>query len=292
MEPVSNPATQASMPPLASGHRWVHDDATYPDCAGRNEAWSMKAADDPSITVRAKTAPSEGEAHSLAMERVAFVLGSRFGLPIPTTYLPFETPTIHVGLSDCAAQSSWPASRWRKASSHRRPPMQCGRRQSSATSRHTERLRTYPRTVLGSTSHLWTRSCLPSATAARKGRVGAAPSPTSIGCPELASGADFDRWCRTRVRRPLLPVATKGECSVTALGAAALDHKRPSVSALAGRLLAAKSERAYPSVECVAETSSQSTKGALQVGAPEDFLRRPSFSFQSMTRSRLDRRDC
>jgi hypothetical protein len=87
MEPVSNRATQASMPPLASGHRWVHDDATYPDCAGRNEAWSMKAADDPSITVRAKTAPSEGETHSLAMERVAFVLGSRFGLPIPTTYL-------------------------------------------------------------------------------------------------------------------------------------------------------------------------------------------------------------
>jgi hypothetical protein len=121
---------------------------------------------------------------------------------------------------------------------------------------------------------LWTRSCLPSATAARKGRVGAAPSPTSIGCPELASGADLDRWCRTRVRRPLLPVATKGECSVTALGAAALDHKRPSVSAPAGRLLAAKSERAYPSVEYVAETSSQSTKGALQVGAPEDFPRR------------------
>jgi hypothetical protein len=87
MDPVSTPATQFSIPPLVSGHRWLPDDGTYPDCPGRNSAWSMRAEGDPRITVRAKTVPTACEVHSLAMERVAFVLGSRFGLPIPPTYL-------------------------------------------------------------------------------------------------------------------------------------------------------------------------------------------------------------
>jgi hypothetical protein len=116
MEPVSNPATHASMPPLVSGHRWVRDNATYPDCAGRNDAWSMKAADDARISVRAKTAASEVEVHSLAMERVAFVLGDRFGLSIPATYVEVLDGRVACVQRRVTRGESWlthpPSSEW------------------------------------------------------------------------------------------------------------------------------------------------------------------------------------
>jgi hypothetical protein len=86
--------------PLRSGRTWVRaaPDGQTEITDGANLSWWVCDEDDQTVVGRFKTIPPEYDdvaIYAMGMERVAYVLGARLGLPIPPTYL--EEVEGHIG---------------------------------------------------------------------------------------------------------------------------------------------------------------------------------------------------